>query len=140
MPGVFELALPRSAVENSSELTRSLQLNDEVIIAICIALHLQYCLHYGQVVLAEQQPLLLRELRTLPLETKPIVMETSDGGQGTAGRDSRSSDIAYFKYPTDPLWGKQWSLVSCSNTVTSWPHYPLSCAVQHWASRWSFRC
>lgn len=34
MPGVFELALPRSAVENSSELTRSLQLNDEVITAI----------------------------------------------------------------------------------------------------------
>lgn len=37
MPGVFELALPRSAVENSSELTRSLQLNEEVIIAMCIA-------------------------------------------------------------------------------------------------------
>lgn len=121
MPGVFELALPRSAVENSSELTHSLQLNDEVIITMSMTerlLYLQYCFHYycdGQVVLAEQQPLLLRELRTVPLETKPILMETSDGvmqGQDTTGRESRGSNIAHFKFPTDPLWSKQWSLVS----------------------------
>lgn len=114
MPGVFELALPRSAVENSSELTHNLQLNDEVIITMRL-LYLQYCLHYCQVVLAEQQPLLLRELRTVPLETKPILMETSDGvmqEQGTTGRESRGSNIAHFKFPTDPLWSKQWSLVS----------------------------
>lgn len=79
-----------------------------------------------QVVIAEQQQLLVRELRsnTAPLETKPIHVTMSDDsvqGEREGGRLSRSSNTAHFKYPTDPLWSKQWSLVSRSVTYHAGP-------------------
>lgn len=69
-------------------------------------------------VIAEQQQLLLRELRRVPaLETKPFRVQRA-GERGQRGRGSRST---HFTYPTDPLWSKQWSLVSIVYDTTA-PH------------------
>ena len=135
--GVFQLAAPKSTESNSSELTRSLQLNEEVVSTSIIYItdlcrHTQiacmtyinsYCLlhvHYLQVVMAEQQQLLLRELRSSPsparVEIKPLKVKPSVK-RGKSGRVSRSG-TSYFTLPTDPLWSKQWSLVRSYYTIS----------------------
>ena len=63
-----------------------------------------------QVEVAEQQRLLVRELRRAPvLEKKPLDVLSTAEGKGV--REKRGSNSAYFKWPTDPLWSRQWSLV-----------------------------
>ena len=63
-----------------------------------------------QVEVAEQQKFLLRELRKAPvLESKPLNVQSTVESRGV--REKRGSKVAHFKWPTDPLWTRQWSLV-----------------------------
>ena len=71
-----------------------------------------------QVLLAEQQELLQRVLRRVPaLETRPVRVQAQEKGGGggletqSEARSVSRSKTAHFKFPTDPLWPKQWSLV-----------------------------
>ena len=88
---------------------------------------------YGiQVEVAEQQRLLVRELRrSHVLEKKPLdVMSATPEGEGGRFRERRGSRIAHFKWPTDPLWSRQWTLVINSLITRGKDLYPHVSPVQ----------
>ena len=126
MRGMFHFSAPKSAVDNSSTLTRSLQLSEEARAAQPVSADSMLWL---QVEVAEQQRFLLRELKTAPvLENKPLDVQSSVERERV--RDKRGSKVAHFKWPTDPLWSRQWSLVISyliTGGNTNIPLLPVQC-------------
>ena len=81
----------------------------------------------------------MRELRRAPvLEKKPLDVLSTAEGKGV--REKRGSNSAHFKWPTDPLWSRQWSLVINSLIARDDVYYTHNSAVQcgsEWGQVWT---